>query len=64
LVTALFSGQFISPLLAVPLMREFPGNGQVFSIFGVGALCIGAALWLFCGTMQRRTIMCTALAAR
>jgi MFS family permease len=64
LVTALFSGQFISPLLAVPVMREFPGNGQVFSVFGAGALCIGAALWFFCGTMQRRTIVCTALAAR
>lgn len=64
LVTALFSGQFVSPLLAVPVMAAFPGSGQVFAVFGVVALGIGALLWLFCGAMQRRSIACTALAAR
>lgn len=64
LVTALFSGQFLSPLLAVPVMSALPGDGGVFLAFGAAAGLVGMLLLLLSGKIQRRSVAFTALACQ
>jgi MFS family permease len=64
LVTSLFSGQFLSPLLAVPVMAALPGIGQVFLVFAAAALGICIALWLSAASIQRQSTACIEVTAR